>query len=45
MQLSQKLNVPRTITEMIENGDVLPTMAFLRLFADVARKELRISFV
>lgn len=42
IQLAQKLSIPRTI---IENGDVLPTMSFLRLLADVTRKELRISFV
>lgn len=42
IQLAQKLSIPRTI---IENGDVLPTMSFLRLLVDVTRKELRISFV
>ena len=45
IQLAQKLSIPRTIIEIIENGDVLPTMSFLRLLADVTRKELRISFV
>ncbi|MEY8644794.1 helix-turn-helix domain-containing protein [Staphylococcus arlettae] len=45
IQLAQKLSIPRTIIEIIENGDVLPTMSFLRLLAYVTRKELRISFV
>lgn len=45
IQLAQKLSITRTIIEIIENGDVLPTMSFLRLLADVTRKELRISFV
>lgn len=45
IQLAQKLSIPRIIIEIIENGDVLPTMSFLRLLADVTRKELRISFV
>ena len=45
IQLAQKLSIPRTIIEIIENGDVFPTMSFLRLLADVTRKELRISFV
>lgn len=35
MQLAKKLSIPRTIIEMIENGDVLPTMTFLRLLAYV----------
>jgi ribosome-binding protein aMBF1 (putative translation factor) len=34
-QLAKKLSIPRTIIEMIENGDVLPTMTFLRLLAYV----------
>lgn len=45
MQLAKKLSIPRTIIEMIENGDVLPTMTFLRLLAYVTWKKLRISFV
>jgi ribosome-binding protein aMBF1 (putative translation factor) len=35
MKLAKKLSIPRTIIEMIENGDVLPTMTFLRLLAYV----------
>ena len=38
MQLAKKLSIPRTIIEMIENGDVLPTMTFLRLLAYVTWK-------
>lgn len=34
-QLAKKLSIPRTIIEMIKNGDVLPTMTFLRLLAYV----------
>ncbi|MDU9419360.1 helix-turn-helix transcriptional regulator [Staphylococcus lloydii] len=34
-QLAKKLSIPRTIIEMIENGDILPTMTFLRLLAYV----------
>lgn len=34
-QLAKKLSIPRTIIEMIENEDVLPTMTFLRLLAYV----------
>lgn len=45
MQLAKKLRAPRTIIEMIENGDVLPTMTFIRSIANVTGKELRISFV
>lgn len=45
MELAQKLKVPQTRIETIENGDVLPTMSLLRSIADVTGKELRISFV
>ena len=45
MELAQKLKVPQTTIENIENGDVLPTMSLLRSIADVTEKELRISFV
>lgn len=45
VELAQKLKVPQTTIENIENGDVLPTMSLLRSIADVTGKELRISFV
>ncbi|MCD8787462.1 helix-turn-helix domain-containing protein [Staphylococcus gallinarum] len=45
VELAQKLKVPQTTIENIENGDVLPTMSLLRSIADVTEKELRISFV
>ncbi|WP_341637035.1 helix-turn-helix transcriptional regulator [Staphylococcus casei] len=45
VELDQKLKVPQTTIETIENGDVLPTMSLLRSIADVTGKELRISFV
>ncbi|WP_436882644.1 helix-turn-helix domain-containing protein [Staphylococcus gallinarum] len=45
VELAQKLKVPQTTIENIENGDVLPTMSLLRSIADVTEKELRILFV
>jgi DNA-binding XRE family transcriptional regulator len=45
MQFAQKLKVPQTTIEIIENGDVLPTMSLLRSVADVTEKKLCISFV
>lgn len=45
VELAQKLKVPQTMIETIENGDVLPTMSLLRSIADITGKELRISFV
>ncbi|MGN7114572.1 helix-turn-helix domain-containing protein [Staphylococcus sp. LKG3-1] len=45
MQFAQKLKVPQTTIEIIENGDVLPTMSLLRSVADVTEKKLYISFV
>ncbi|MGW7895465.1 helix-turn-helix domain-containing protein (plasmid) [Staphylococcus xylosus] len=45
VELAQKLKVPQTTIETIENGDVLPTMSLLKSIADVTGKELRISFV
>jgi DNA-binding XRE family transcriptional regulator len=45
MQFAQKQKVPQTTIEIIENGDVLPTMSLLRSVADVTEKKLCISFV
>jgi len=45
VELAQKLKVPQTTIETIENGDVLPTMSLLRSIVDVTGKELRISFI
>ncbi|MEB7463559.1 helix-turn-helix transcriptional regulator [Staphylococcus succinus] len=45
VELAQKLKVPQTTIENIENGDVLPTMSLLKSIADVTEKELRILFV
>ena len=45
VELAQKLKVPQTTIENIENGDVLPTMSLLKSITDVTGKELRISFV
>ncbi|MEB6238748.1 helix-turn-helix domain-containing protein [Staphylococcus gallinarum] len=45
VELAQKLKVPQTTIETIENGDVLPTMSLLKSITDVTGKELRISFV
>lgn len=44
-KLAEKLNVSQTMIEDVENGDVLPTMSFLRSIANVTGKELRISYV
>jgi DNA-binding XRE family transcriptional regulator len=45
MQFAQKQKVPQTTIEIIETGDVLPTMSLLRSVADVTEKKLCISFV
>ena len=45
VELAQKLKVPQTTIENIENGDVLPTMSLLRSIADVTENEVRILFV
>lgn len=45
VELAQKLKVPQTTIETIENRDVLPTMSLLKSITDVTGKELRISFV
>ncbi|PTK90475.1 transcriptional regulator [Staphylococcus gallinarum] len=45
VELAQKLKVPQTTIENIENGDVLPTMSLLKSIAYVTEKELRILFV
>lgn len=44
-KLAEKLNVSQTMIEDVENGDVLPTMSFLRSIANVTGKKLRISYV
>ncbi|SCU36857.1 transcriptional regulator, y4mF family [Staphylococcus xylosus] len=45
VHLAQKLKLPQTTIEMIENGDVPPTLSLLKSIANVTGKELRITFV
>lgn len=40
VELAQKLKVPQTTIENIENGDVLPTMSLLKSIANVTEKEI-----